>query len=672
MESNSLCRESAGHRALKCVLRMSIILVFAANATSAAEQVDDLTELSLEELMSIEVTSVSKKAQSKTDAAAAVTVITAEDIRRGGYTLIPEALRTVPGLAVGRVDANRWSISVRGNAGLFSNKLLVLIDGRSVYTPTFGGTYWDAQDYPIEDVERIEVIRGPGGTLWGANAVNGVINIITKNAEDTQGGLVSAYAGSREAGATARFGGEIGEDTHYRVYGRGFEVSDSDITGYRDGHDNWRQGRLGFRADSKPTEDDTLRLSGDFYSQKNRQGALNPAFFPTLFNSLHYTQRGGNVLLHWDRKLDDDASFKAKAYFTGDHREFLLEEDRYTTDLEIQHDLNPRENIEVTWGANYRYSTTHINKDPRGIPIAFDPNDEDVHLASGFGQVKVDLLDDKLSLIAGTKLGYYSWSGFEYQPSGRFVARPAEGHVVWGAISRAVRTPSEVDRDIDLTLPSPVPVPPSTQILGDRGTRSEELLAFELGYRFFALEKMNAEVSLFWNEYESRTSFQPRPVIPPPLVVEFGNDSKSTNRGVEFVVNVQPLSWWRLKMSYSYLHIDEDLKSTSVPLSLEKKNNPKHQANLQSFMQLPFDFEFDTLVYIMDGLPGTVPTGQSDNVEYYVRLDLRLGYKPTDWAEISLVGTNLTDRRHYEGNDFTLGESTQVPRAGYAKVTFTF
>jgi iron complex outermembrane receptor protein len=670
MDSNSPSGASAGRRALTRALGTSIALVFAANAGAAAGDATDLTELSLEELMNIEVTSVSKKAQSKTDAAAAITVITAEDLRRGGFTLIPEALRTVPGLAVARVDANRWSISIRGNAGLFANKLLVLIDGRTVYTPTFGGTYWDAQDYAIEDVERIEVIRGPGGTIWGANSVNGVINIITKNAEDTQGALLSGYGGSREAGVTARFGGKVGDDTHYRVYGRGFKIADSDITKDRDGNDEWRQGRFGFRTDSKLTDVDSVRVSGDFYTEKNEQGALNPAFVP-LFLKLHYKQYGGNILFHWDRKLGDDSGFKAKAYYVGNHREFLLKENRHTADLEIQHDFTLRENVSVTWGANYRYSTNHINMDPRGIQIAFDPNDQDVHLASGFGQVRFDLLDDKLSLIAGTKLGYYSWSGFEYQPSGRFVARPADGHVVWGAISRAVRTPSEADRDLDMTLPSPVPFPPTTRILGDRGTRSEELLAFELGYRFFALEKVNAEISLFWNEYESRTTFQALP-LGPPFTVGFGNDSKSTNRGVELEVNVQPLPWWRLKASYSYLHIDLDLKSTSVPLTDEKNNNPKHQASLQSFMELPLGFEFDTSLYFVDGLPSTVPTGQSDNVEQYVRLDLRLGYKPTDWVEISLVGTNLTDRRHYEGDDFTQGQSTQVPRAGYAKVTFTF
>ncbi|MBW2425776.1 MAG: TonB-dependent receptor, partial [Deltaproteobacteria bacterium] len=236
---------------------LTLVLLLAAPVVHAG----DLTDLSLEELMNVEVTSVSKKAQSKSDTAAAITVITAEDIRRGGFTLIPEALRTVPGLQVARVDANRWAISARGFNSLFANKLLVLIDGRSVYTPTFGGTYWDVQDYPIEDVERIEVIRGPGGTIWGANAVNGVINIITKNSKDTQGTLLSGYGGSHEYGATGRYGGAIGEDTHYRAYVRGFKVEDQDVRKDGDGTDEWNQVRGGFRADSQPTEKDSFRIS---------------------------------------------------------------------------------------------------------------------------------------------------------------------------------------------------------------------------------------------------------------------------------------------------------------------------------------------------------------------------------------------------------------------------
>ena len=671
MRSNPLRGRSFHSSPFGRILGISIVAVFAANLASASA--GDLTELSLEELMNVEVTSVSKKAQVKTSAASAITVITAEDIRRGGFTVIPEALRTVPGLSVGRVDANRWAISARGNAGLFANKLLVLIDGRSVYTPTFGGTYWDTQDYPIEDVERIEVIRGPGGTIWGANAVNGVINIITKNSEDTQGGLLSAYAGNREAGITGRFGGKVGDETHYRVYARGYGFSDYDIDKTYDGNDEWQQGRFGFRADSEPTENDTLRVSGDFYLESNEQGAFNPAFVPT-FKHVYYKQSGGNVLLNWDRKISDDANFSVKGYYQGDAREFLIEETRHTADIELQTNFVLMENVSVTSGATYRYSTAHIGSRSAGLAISFKDNDEDFHIASAFGQLQWDLFDGKLSLIAGTKVGYNNWSDFEYQPSGRFIVTPIEGHAIWGAVSRAVRTPTQAERSLSLPLPIPPAFPPFTTVVtGNNDVRSEDLLSFEMGYRFFPFERFNFEVSVFWNEYENGSSFQPIAPAPPPTVnVAFGNQLESTVRGVETEVNILPLSWWRIKMAYSYLDIDEDVPSSSFVFSKAKQDNPKHQFNVESFFELPMDFEFDVAVYYVDGLPGVVPTGETDNVEQYVRLDLRLGYKPTDWAEFSLVGQNLTDTRHYEGNDFTLGQSTQVPRSGYAKVTLTY
>ena len=670
MESNPSLTDSIRPGPLNRALGISILLVCLANP--AAGRTVDLTELSLEELMNVEVTSVSKKSQSKTSTASAITVITSEDIRRGGFTVIPEALRTVPGLSVGRVDANRWAISARGNAGLFANKLLVLIDGRSVYTPVFGGTFWDAQDYPIEDVERIEVIRGPGGTIWGANAVNGVINIITKNAKDTQGGLLSAYGGSREAGVTGRVGAKIGENTHYRVYGRGFGFSDYDVDDSYDGNDEWRQGRFGLRVDSELTDVDTLRVSADYFIEDNEQGVFNPAFVPT-FRNIHYNQSGGNILVNWNRKLSDDSNFQVKGYYAGEDREFLVEETRHTADIEIQHDFVPWENVSVTSGANYRYSTNHISGTSVGVPLTLDPNDEHFHIASGFAQVQWDLFDDKLSLIAGTKLGYNSWSDFEYQPSGRFIVKPTDGHAIWGAVSRAVRTPTQAERSIALTLPVPPAFPPfPTVVNGNLDTRSEDLLAFELGYRFFALERFNAEVSLFWNEYENGTSFGFAAPPPPAVVLDFGNETELTVRGVEAEVNFLPMPWWRIKMAYSYLDIDEDIGSTAVSFGKTKHDNPQHQFNVEAFFDLPKGFEFDIAIFYVDGLPGTTPTAETDNVEQYVRLDLRLGYKPYDWLELSLVGQNLTDRRHYEGDDFTLGQSTQVPRSGYAKVTLNF
>ncbi len=646
-------------------------LLWLTTGSLPARAVDDLTEMSLEELMNLEVTSVSKKAQSKTDAAAAITVITSEDIRRGGFTVIPEALRTVPGLQVARVDANRWSISIRGFNTLFANKLLVLIDGRSAYNPAFGGTYWDAQDYPIEDVERIEVIRGPGGTVWGMNAVNGVINIITKDSEDTQGTLISGYGGPQEHGATARFGGGIGEDTHYRVYARGFSFQDQDVDDDRDGNDEWRQARIGFRLDSDPTEEDSLRISGDFFDIDSDQGVFNPAVGAPgepLFNTAHYDQRGGNVLVDWGRTLSDRSQVSAAASYSFTEREFLLEEERHTVALDLQNDLEPRDDLSVSWGGDYRYSTSHISLGSVGIPIVFDPNDEDVHILNGFAQVQLDLFDDVLSLIAGTKLGYHSWSGFEYQPSGRFIVKPVEGHAVWGSISRAVRTPTQVDRDVLLTLPGAPPV----QLAGDRDFRSEEVLAFEAGYRFYPWEKLNAEIALFWNEYDSVSTFSVTALPPPALATRFSNRGETTTRGVEVEINLMPFDWWRIRTAYSYLSIDEDVDPGTLEFNREKNVNPMHQFNVQTFFDLPLGFELDASLYYVDGLPEAVPSGQPDNVEQYVRLDLRLGYQPADWIELALVGQNLTDRRHYESTDFTLGQSTRVPRSGYAKVTLRF
>ncbi len=653
----------------------SFVLIAPIAKAAATAKLAHLAELSLEDLMDIEVVSASKKPQGRTETASAITVITADDIRRGGFTHLAEALRTVPGLEIGQVDANRWSISVRGNNSLFANKLLVLIDGRTVYTPVFGGTYWDIQDHPLEDIDRIEVIRGPGAAIWGVNAVNGVINILTKSAKQTRGTLASAYVGDREAGWTTRFGGAIGDEaepmTAYRVHARAHQTKDYDVDRDGDGHDEWRHGRLGFRIDSSPSEADALRLSGDVYAQQNDQAALNPFAFPLTFREIHYEQTGGNLVGSWDRALGEDSSLQVKGYYSLDRRQFLLESESHTADLELQHDSVPFEHLSLSWGGGYRYTETRFSGRPVGISIAFDPDDEALHLATAFAQLQYDLFADRLSLIAGTKLSYDGWSGFQYQPTGRFVVKPAEGHAVWAAVSRAVRTPTQAERDISLVLPGALPV----ELTGDRGTRAEELTAFELGYRFYALERVNVDLTAFWNEYESLSNFVARiPPVPPPLRVEFSNSSRLSTRGVEVEVNVVATSWWRLRMAYSYLQMDEFEKASSLSFGKTSQQNPHHQFNVGSSFELPLDLEFDVSVYYVDGLPAVVPSlaSPNDNVEQYVRLDLRLAYAPADGLEFALVGQNLNDDRHYESSDFTGGQSTQIPRSFYAKAVFAF
>jgi iron complex outermembrane receptor protein len=424
---------------------------------------------------------------------------------------------------------------------------------------------------------------------------------------------------------------------------------------------------------------DTLRISADYFRQENQQGAFNPAFAgpPTpAFLDVTYHQVGGNILVDWNRKLDDDSSLQAKAYYSVEDREFLLSETRHTWDLELQSNFSAMENVAVTLGGNYRYTTDDFHGTPVGLPIAFRRDGDKLHFVSGFGQVQVRLFDDMVTLTAGTKLGYNNWSGFEYQPSGRITVAPVDGIVLWGAVSRAVKIPTQAERDVELGLP---PVPPFMDpiwLSGDRDTKSEELLAFELGFRFFALKRFNMEVALFWNEYENRSSFMAGAILPtmpfPTQTVSFSNGAELTARGVEVEFNLLMTDWWRLKAAYSYVHMDEDLAGTVFSFGDAADDNPEHQFNIQSFFELPYGIEFDASVYYTDSVSGTVPTLETKSVGDYIRLDLRLGYKPADWVEFSLVGQNPTDRRHYESADFTAGRSTQVPRSGYAKVTVNF
>ncbi len=425
-----------------------------------SQNLPDVTAISLEDLMNLQVTSVSKRAQKLADAAAAIFVITQDDIRRSGAASIPEALRMVPGLEVARIDENKWAIGSRGFNGRFDNKLLVLIDGRSVYTPLFSGVYWNVQDVMLEDVDRIEVIRGPGATLWGANAVDGVINIITKSAKLTQGALVTAEGGNEEETAeSARYGGKAGDNVYYRAYAKYSDWEPSvDATG-ANGSDGWHTIRGGFRVDSNPSKADSLTVQGDLYRTNYGETLTIPTLtapYSTTFpNDGNYS--GGNILGHWNHAFSR-SSTSLQMYFdntnTVDNSLFRDHEGVY--DIDFQHDLHVGESQEFVWGLGYR---SIQDSNVSSFTVSLQPNHSWLNQFSGFVQDEVSLFDRRLRVTLGSKFEHNDFTGFEVEPNIRFVGVISKNQSVWAAISRAVRTPALTEEGLRL---DEAVVPPGT------------------------------------------------------------------------------------------------------------------------------------------------------------------------------------------------------------------
>jgi iron complex outermembrane receptor protein len=677
-------------------------------AASADENVPmDLADLSLEELLDVEVYSVAKKKQKLSESAAAVYVLTQEDIRRSGATSIPEVLRLVPGVEVARIDANKWSISVRGFNERFANKLLVLIDGRSVYTPLFAGVYWDVQDTLLEDIDRIEVVRGPGGTLWGANAVNGVINIITKNAEDTQGAFAEGGGGTEEQYfGSARYGAKVGDKAFLRVYGKFFDRDDSEGLDGRDADDQWRQLRAGFRSDWEPSEADAVTFQGDIYDGVSNSLATMPVIPSPLALGGPFTETssevsdvtGGNVLGRWRHRFDGGSDAELQIYYDRTERSTpTFNEDRDTVDIDFQHNFTIDDRQSLIWGLGYRYSRDEIGS---SFNLFFSPDDRGIHLFSGFLQDEISLFDDRLRLTLGTKLEHNDFTGFEFQPSGRFLWKPAQRHTVWGAVSRAVRTPSRSEDDIqirsrvdvapvDLGPPIGVaPIPFITTLNGSRTYDSEELLAFELGYRVQPIDTASIDVAAFYNIYDNLRTISPRRVAPdgtplpepglggtPPnltgeVAFDVGNFMEGETYGVEIAGDWRPLETWKVRAGYSILDIQLHLEGPAVydPLSESaEESSPHHQFFVRSLADLPFDLQLDTNFRWVDRLP-------SQGVNGYGTLDARLAWLPTDQLEVSVVGQNLLDKGHREfgTSNLVMTEATKVEQGVYAKIVWRY
>lgn len=645
-------------------------------STSAlAEQSPDFLQVSLDQLADIEVTSVSKKSEKASEAPAAIHVITQEDIRRSGATSIPETLRMVPGISVARAGTSQWAITARGFSDQFANKLLVLMDGRSVYSPIFSGVWWDEQDTPLEDIERIEVIRGPGATLWGANAVNGVINIITKHAKDTNGAMISAGGGTTEKMfGTMRYGAQLDEDTHLRVYGK-YNEQDAhrNATDTADTNTEWNMGRGGFRLDTSVDNTDTLTLQADVYNGHERQEYLLPVPTAPFTNTTLDNQeiKGGNVLGRWAHTFNKYSEISLQAYFDYTQRDLAVADlTTYTYDVDFQHQwtLNPYN--EVVWGFGYRYLQDYVDNT---FYIDYTPNDFERELFSGFVQDKIRLLPDELYLTLGSKLEHNDFSGMEIQPSAKLSWLVDDSQTLWASVSRAVRSPSRASNDIT----NPVLHTGTAFVVreGDPNNDSEKLIAYELGYRIQPESNLAFDVTTFFNDYtDIITERQGAPGLvttgpfAPYVAVPFvlTNNAKATAFGVELAANWNPTDWWKLAANYSWLEMD--IQSSTAGFRVTEGKNPKQMAHLRSGFDLPYDVQFDQIVYYMDELNPTAAIHIPD----YLRLDLRLGWEPIDGLDLSVVGQNLLDPQHPEYSPFLYNPVSQVGRTVYGKVTWRF
>ena len=652
------------------------------SSVASASSAVGLIQLSLEELGQIKVTSVSKKSESLSGAAAAVYVITKDDIRRSGATSLAAALRMAPGLDVAQANARQWAISARGFNEIFANRLLVLMDGRTLYTPLFSGVFWDEADTVLEDVDRIEVIRGPGATLWGANAVNGVINIITKSTKETPGTLMSAGGGSEERGfGTARYGGRLGSNTYYRVYGKYLNQDEATLSNGLGAGDNWWMSQWGFRVDSEPSPRNRLTLQGDYsfvnWSDRMRLHSLSP---PGMYSApVRGRSEGGNILGRWTHEFSSESELSIQLYYDRTDREFGIGgEIRNTFDLDAQYRFRLGERHEIIWGAGYRYSVDDV---AGSADFTMDDPSVGLQLGSTFVQDEVALIPDRLSVTAGTKLEHNDFTGFEVQPSVRLAWTPDEQHTLWASVSRAVRTPSRAERGVHLFADPPFSAPPlPLPVLvtgkGNPEFESEELLASEIGLRVGVHPRLSVDVTAFYNVYdrlyniallpiELRLSPSGQPYLVFPITDN--NALYGETYGAELSAMWQPLDHWRLRAQYTFLRMNLHTRGLLPSGSEESEGeSPRHQASLWSDVDLSRHVEWGVGLRYVDEL-------WARRIPAYTELETRLAWKPTPNCELSVVGRNLLAAHHKEFSPFLFfSRDVEVDRAVYAKLTFRF
>ena len=607
----------------------------------------ELKKLPLEQLLDVEITSASRRPEPISQAASAIDVLTEETLHRSGVTNLPDALRLAAEMQVAQIDGHSWAISARGFNISAANKMQVLLDGRSLYTPLFSGVFWDVQRTFLPDLEQIEVIRGPGATLWGANAVNGVINIRTKSARETQGWLLDGGAGDEETGyGGLRYGGRIGKDTYYRAYVMHQSRDSLSLSRGGDAEDETSFTQGGFRIDSQLTPDDALTIQGDGYA-----GSFGQLDMPDG------DADGGNVIARWARQLSVDSSLSLQAYYDRTHRLIpnVFEEHRNTFDIELEgRTLLGRHDI--VYGAEYRASADEIGN--LGPSLAFVPDSDTEHLISAYVQDEWHLVPQRFSVIAGSKFEYNTFSGFEIQPSGRFLWNPAKEQTVWGAISRAVRTPTRIDQD--LFAPNPrrrnEPI-----LLGNPDFESEELVAYELGYRVQPSPMLSFDLSAFYNFYDNLRSIEP---AGPRRQLIFRNLVEGETYGATLALRWRATEWWTLDGKVTGLHVDLHRGPGSLDSAngASEGNDPDNMFVLRSEMNLPCHLQLDAVLRYVGDLPHPATPG-------YLTCDLRLAWSPRENLELGIVGRNLFDESHPE---FAGTITREVQRSVFATIQWRY
>lgn len=631
------------------------VWIRAAAQESTSPQSDSaLKHKTLEELLDLPVISVNRRLTPFAESATAIEVITDDEIRHSGAMNFPDVLRLATGVHVAQADGRTWGVTARGFNTTTANKMLVLMDGRTLYTPLFGGVLWDAQDYLLADVDRIEVIRGPGATMWGANAVNGVINIITKTADQTQGTYVSSTVGDelRSQGAI-RYGDQIGDETFFRVYAKYTDFDSLALRNGQDAHDERQFGKTGFRLDSFKWDNNVLTVQGDTYHGWNGAAGRDDEDIG-----------GGNILGQWTRFFSDTSDLHAQVYYDRVDRQLphIFTEARDTYDVDLQYRFEPASRNNVLVGLNYRWSGDDIRNNVQG-PLQFRPDDRDVHLIGGFVQDEITLLPDKLGLTLGSKLEHNDFSGFEVQPSARIAYTPVPRQTLWSAVSRAVRTPSQLDEDVYAF--GTTPLGRTLLVRGDPGFDSEELTAYELGYRIQPVPILTFDIATFYNDYDHLRSQEPRRSAAGTVLV-LDNQLSGSTYGAEVAANLQLLRQWRLHAGYTafekHLRLDGDSRDPTGGVA--EGNDPSHMVVLRSSVDFFDRLEFDTTLRYVDRLP-------NPHVPAYLALDVRVGWFVTPDLELSIVGRNLLDDRHPEFGANTPARR-EVERGVYGRVTWRF